>query len=255
MINIKFKYTNFKGFVFLKKLKGYDFVLFFLILGFSFLSQNIVVAREIESPYGPIKPLNFEMYREYFADRSLKEYEGSEYGAGVVTDLVFSLTEENLEKKRAETTTKDKFIHFCGPCHGNNGNGEGKFVATGVTPAPRNISDSSYMATLSDDNIFAVISGGSQSVGKSNLCPPWGKTFDKSWISDMVAFVRTLVVSDTAEVAVVQDTTALTTDKSGEASVDEESGDPLWRWIALGFATTFFITIAVLEWGLVLKKK
>ena len=105
---------------------------------------------------------------------------------------MFSLTEENIRQKKGETNSQGKFNHFCGPCHGLNGNGEGQFAAAGVTPAPTNLSNSGYMVTLSDTDISNVITGGSISVGKSNLCPPWGNTFDKEWVSQMTQYVRTL---------------------------------------------------------------
>lgn len=212
-------------------------------------------AKMIDTPYGPVEGLDFGQYKEHFAGRSQIEYEGTEYGAGVVTDLVFSLTEENMEKKSAETTIRDKFIHFCSPCHGEKGKGDGQFFAAGVTPKPADLTNSTYMGSLADNHIYSVISGGSQSVGKSNLCPPWGMTFDKVWINDMVSYVRTLSI-ETAEVAKVNEPT-----KAAESlnkplgSGDDEGGSHPARWIILGFATTFFIGVALYEWRLLIKKK
>lgn len=216
-------------------------------------NRNVVFAEKmIESPYGPVKPLDFDYYKEYYAGRSFIEYDGSEFGAGVVTDLVLSLTEENINKKIGKTTVKDKFIHFCGPCHGETGNGEGQFAAAGITPKPADLTNVNYMAALADSHISKVISGGSQSVGKSNLCPPWGMTFDKEWIGDMTAFVRMLSVDQAAEAAQVKKTAELGEETSGAA---DEGGVHVVRWIILGFATAFFIGIAVLEWSWLAKKK
>ncbi|MGR3177549.1 MAG: c-type cytochrome [Candidatus Anammoxibacter sp.] len=228
--------------------------LVFALIAINLIAYNgnrVFAERMIESPYGPVKPLDFNMYKEYYAGRSFIEYEGSEFGAGVVTDLVLSLTEENIRKKRGETTVRDKFVHFCSHCHGVNGNGEGKFVAAGITPKPANISDSGFMSALSDTHITSVITGGSQAVGKSNLCPPWGMTFDKVWISDMVAFVRTLSADKTVKVAQVA--TVAKTEETSAADDDSESNTV--RWIILGFATVFFVGIAVLEWSWLIKKK
>lgn len=211
--------------------------------------NDAAAERMVESPYGPVKPLDFDLYGEYYAGRSFIEYEGSEFGAGVVTDLVLSLTEENIGKKKGETTVQQGFIHYCAPCHGDNGNGEGKFAAATLTPKPANLSDSGYMSTLSDADIVAVVTGGSLAVGKSNLCPPWGMTFDKTWIANIAAYVRSLSAEKTAIVAKVKavDTTDVATD-------DEEESNTV-RWIILGFATAFFIGVALLEWSWVLKGK
>ena len=97
--------------------------LVFALIAINLIAYNgnrVFAERMIESPYGPVKPLDFNMYKEYYAGRSFIEYEGSEFGAGVVTDLVLSLTEENIRKKRGETTVRDKFVHFCSHCHGVN---------------------------------------------------------------------------------------------------------------------------------------
>lgn len=214
-----------------------------------FSSVKIVRAeKQITSPYGPVKPLDFNLYKEYYASRSFIEYEGSEFGAGVVTDLVFSLTEENIRSKRGEDSIKGKFNHFCGPCHGVKGDGEGKFKAAGVSPVPANFTNTGYMVTLSDSNISAVIKGGSASVGKSNLCPPWGLTFNDDIIGRMTSFVRGFSVIETADAAGVN---------KSEVTTDglKEEGVNVLRWILLGVATVFFIAIAVLEWGWLLRKK
>ena len=214
------------------------------------IAQNM-----IETPYGPVKPLDFNKYKEYYAGRSFFEYEGSEFGAGVVTDLVLSLTEENIKKKRGETTIKDEFVHFCGPCHGENGNGEGQFAAADLSPKPTNLSDISYMGGLNDTHISSVITGGSIAVGKSNLCPPWGNTFDKELIDNMTVYIRTLS-SGNVEKAVKADIVAKTDVNGENASKDkEEGGGGVTIWIILGFATAFFVGVAVLEWSWLSKNK
>lgn len=213
------------------------------------------IAKMIDTPYGPVEGLDFGQYNEHFAKRSQIEYEGTEHSAGVVTNLVFSLTEENMEKKMAETTVRDKFIHFCSPCHGEKGKGDGQFFAAGVTPKPADLTNATYMGSLADNHIYSVISGGSQSVGKSNLCPPWGMTFDKIWINDMVSYVRTLSI-ETPEVAQIKEPTkAVESLNEPLGSGDDEGGSHPVRWIILGFATTFFIGVALYEWRLLIKKR
>lgn len=86
---------------------------------------------------------------------------------------------------------KRLFNHYCYECHGEAGDGSGQYYGYSLTPQPANFTDKAFMKTLSDETIFKVISEGSVSVGKSNMCPPWGKSFDKEEIDCLVAYVRT----------------------------------------------------------------
>lgn len=237
----------------MKKFKILKILILILTVAFISLSSitdnNVYAERHIDSPYGPVKPLDFDMYEEYYAGRSFIEYEGSEFGSGVVTDLTFSLTEENLGIKSGTTNSlSENFQHYCGPCHGNTGNGEGQFKAAGVKPEPVNFTDTVYMANLSTANISTVITGGSQAAGKSNLCPPWGLTFSKVWIDDMSNYIKSLSIIETVKADEVV---------AGEAVESVEGGDEegvsIWRWIILGLATIFFVGIAVLEWSWLMK--
>jgi mono/diheme cytochrome c family protein len=169
------------------------FLAMFLSGTYMLCNTSLVIAETVETPYGPVEGVDFGKYGdEEFAERSAEEYDGQEAGAGVVTDLVFSLTEENMKKKEVRTTFKQMFEHFCGPCHGEEGNGEGKYFASILEPGPVDLTDADYMSTLSDDHIVRVISGGTASVEKSNLCPPWGKTFSEDRIKGLAAYVNGL---------------------------------------------------------------
>ena len=227
----------------IKTLKNSFKYILLLIVCILVFSNNINVFAEkmIDSPHGPVKPFDFNLSKEYFAARSFIEYEGSEFGAGVVTDLVLSLTEENLRKKKGETTFKFKYEHFCAPCHANNGNGEGQFAAAGMTPKPAVLNSNAY----SVGDIKKVITGGSAGVGKSNLCPPWGMTFDKVWIEGVANYVTTLSGSESADVTKLV--------KTGDESAEESGG--IGSWIIIGLLTCFFVGIAVLEWSWLVKKK
>jgi hypothetical protein len=46
------------------------------------------------------------------------------------------------------------------------------------------------MKTLSDETLTKSITEGTASVGKSNMCPPWGKTFESDEIECLVAYVK-----------------------------------------------------------------
>ncbi len=164
--------------------------------GVCVLYSTSVFARTVETPYGPVEGMDFKQYAdEEFAERAAEEYEGQEAEAGVVTDLVFTLTEENLRKKKVNTTFKQMFEHFCGPCHGEKGKGNGKNFASVLQPGPTDLTDADYMAELDAAHVAQVITGGSVSVEKSKLCPPWGKTFSEVRIKGLAAYVKLLSVA------------------------------------------------------------
>jgi len=184
-------------------LLSFHFIFFAaFITGVCILYSTSVFARTVESPYGPVEGMDFGKYSdEEFAARSADEYEGQEAGAGVVTDLVFTLTEENLRKKKVNTTLKQMFEHFCGPCHGETGKGNGKNFASVLQPGPTDLTDAAYMAELDAAHVAQVITGGSVSVEKSKLCPPWGKTFSEVRIKGLAAYVKLLSLAADEEAA------------------------------------------------------
>ncbi|NTU52919.1 MAG: cytochrome c, partial [Chlorobiaceae bacterium] len=87
---------------------------------------------------------------------------------------------------------KRLYNHYCAICHGETGDGAGQYYGSGLTPAPANFTDKAFMKTLTDETMFKAISEGSAGVGKSNMCPPWGKSFDKDEIDCMITYIRTL---------------------------------------------------------------
>jgi cytochrome c553 len=82
------------------------------------------------------------------------------------------------------------YMKYCAVCHGKEGKGDG-FNAFNLDPRPRDFSDSSYMAALSDAQILQTISGGGRSVNKSPLMPSYGWTIDNRQVRYVAAYVRT----------------------------------------------------------------
>jgi mono/diheme cytochrome c family protein len=78
---------------------------------------------------------------------------------------------------------------YCAVCHGGEGKGDG-FNAFNLEPRPRDLSDSTYMRALSDDQIVQTISGGGRSVNKSALMPAYGWTLNSQQIRDLSTYVR-----------------------------------------------------------------
>lgn len=87
---------------------------------------------------------------------------------------------------------KRLFNHYCAICHGESGDGAGQYYGYGLSPSPANFTDKAFMKTMSDELMFKAISEGSAGVGKSNMCPPWGKTFDRDEIDCMIAHIKKL---------------------------------------------------------------
>ncbi|MFQ5797612.1 MAG: c-type cytochrome [Bacteroidota bacterium] len=137
---------------------------------------------------------------------------------------------------RPETT----FQHYCAPCHGETAQGDGRYFSLDLQPRPRDLTEAKYMNTRTDEELVASISGGTASIGKSNLCPPWGKTLGRERIEGMVTYLRSL-----SRTPAVQDTT------EGTASVTVgdlvESGSPL-QLASLIVMSLLLIGTAWLQW-------
>jgi mono/diheme cytochrome c family protein len=87
------------------------------------------------------------------------------------------------------------FNRYCAVCHGQEGKGDG-FNAFNLDPRPRDLSDSTYMRALGDDQLVHTISGGGRSVNKSPLMPAYGWTLNREQIRELSAYVRTLPGQD-----------------------------------------------------------
>lgn len=86
---------------------------------------------------------------------------------------------------------KKTFQHYCSPCHGLTGEGDGRYYAAGLTPKPADLT-AKEKSTRVDEYLFKWISLGSAAMGKSNLCPPWGRTIQEKQIRGIIAHIKTL---------------------------------------------------------------
>jgi len=93
--------------------------------------------------------------------------------------------------RRLEETGRRVYISICAYCHGVNGDGFG-LNAPNLAVPPRDHTDSAYMATRSDEQLFAVIKYGAGAQGKSPLMPPWGGRLSDREITALVAYLRAL---------------------------------------------------------------
>jgi mono/diheme cytochrome c family protein len=86
---------------------------------------------------------------------------------------------------------KRLFTHYCGVCHGESGDGTGQYYGSSLQPSPANFTDKAFMKTISDETLTKSITEGTSAIGKSNMCPPWGKTFESDEIECLVAYIKT----------------------------------------------------------------
>jgi mono/diheme cytochrome c family protein len=88
----------------------------------------------------------------------------------------------------ADTATAN-YKELCVKCHGESGKGNGPEAKT-LNPRPADYTDCKKMTKDSDETLFKIIKGGSQSVGRSKEMPPWGEALTDPEIHDLVTYVR-----------------------------------------------------------------
>ncbi|NTW50690.1 MAG: cytochrome c [Chlorobiales bacterium] len=86
---------------------------------------------------------------------------------------------------------KRLFSHYCAVCHGESGDGSGQYYGFTLQPSPANFTDTNFVKTRTDEVLFKLINDGPASLGKSNMCPPWGKTLHREEIEFIVAYIKT----------------------------------------------------------------
>jgi high-affinity iron transporter len=86
---------------------------------------------------------------------------------------------------------KALYAQYCSSCHGASGHGDGPVAGT-LNPKPANHTDHQFMASLSDEHLYQVISKGGASVGKSPMMAPWGGVINDQGIKDLIAYLRQL---------------------------------------------------------------
>jgi mono/diheme cytochrome c family protein len=95
--------------------------------------------------------------------------------------------EEGLS--RQQTQGKRLFVHYCVTCHGDKGEGDGQ-NAYNLNPAPPNFKES--LKATPSSYWKQIIEGGTAAIGRSPLCPPWGRELSGRQIDAIVSYMRTL---------------------------------------------------------------
>jgi len=83
------------------------------------------------------------------------------------------------------------YAQYCATCHGDKGLGDGPGGAN-LAIRPQNLADGRILNALPDHMLIRAVSEGPQSIGLSNLMPPFKPTLSDAQISDVVAYIRTL---------------------------------------------------------------
>ena len=91
----------------------------------------------------------------------------------------------NIEQAKGKRLYKQ----YCSLCHGEEGRGDG-FNAFNLNPRPADLTE--VCKEMEDGYIVKVVKGGTKAVGKSSLCPPYGRTIQKEDINAIVSYLKTL---------------------------------------------------------------
>jgi len=83
------------------------------------------------------------------------------------------------------------FRHYCAPCHGEEGHGDG-FNAFNLDPRPRDLGAPELQAQRSDEDLTSLLRTGGGAAGLSSAMPPWGRTLSERQIQSLLRYLRTL---------------------------------------------------------------
>jgi len=78
------------------------------------------------------------------------------------------------------------FLQRCAACHGPQGRGDGQ-NAYNLQPPPPDFQES--LARLSPADRRKVVESGTAALGRSPLCPPWGRTLGPDDVDAVVAWL------------------------------------------------------------------
>jgi mono/diheme cytochrome c family protein len=97
----------------------------------------------------------------------------------------FRVDELNAREARGQRV----FAERCATCHGPTGRGDGQ-NAYNLQPPPPDFQES--LAGLSADERQAVIEGGTAALGRSSLCPPWGRSLREEEVLALLAYMKVM---------------------------------------------------------------
>lgn len=108
--------------------------------------------------------------------------------ADLVRD-VFSHQAQEEGLTRVETDGRRLFVQYCATCHGETGAGDGQNAYI-LDPPPPDFHES--LSANPPSYWRQIIEGGSAAVGRSPMCPPWGRTLAPGDIDALIAYLDVL---------------------------------------------------------------
>lgn len=93
--------------------------------------------------------------------------------------------------------TRQTYQWYCAQCHGVEGKGNG-INAKWMTVPPLDHTQSDYLETRSDQELFDSIKFGGLAMGRAPCMPAWGHTLDEPMIRSLVLYIRELCQCEAA---------------------------------------------------------
>ena len=87
------------------------------------------------------------------------------------------------------------FVFYCAMCHGPEGRGDGALSDTLWARnriRPQNLTDSTYFAARTDQQVFAFVSLGGAHFHRGRFMPIWSVTLKPAQIKDLVSYIRSI---------------------------------------------------------------
>ncbi len=116
----------------------------------------------------------------------------SAFPVGIALAVSNGLTEESVSSSARAWVLQhgeSAYNHYCAPCHGETGAGDGRYFSMELDALPISFADSSRMASRSLESVQTVIHGGSAAIGRTPLCPPWGANVSDRTAEALARFV------------------------------------------------------------------
>lgn len=85
-------------------------------------------------------------------------------------------------------TPQGIYGHYCAHCHGEDATGSGRLWPSELSPRPANLTS----LDADEAQVIAAIRDGSAAGGKSNLCPPWGRTISAADTTRLARYIVSL---------------------------------------------------------------
>lgn len=106
-----------------------------------------------------------------------------------------TITEYLMSPPGVPADGRELYVHHCVACHGDQGKGDGPYGKQLVAQHnvhPRDLTDSTYIKTKTDQDIFATVALGGGHFKKAIYMPAWAVTLTPAQMKSLVAYVRAI---------------------------------------------------------------